>query len=324
VPDQVIPEGNLDRFLGFADLYDANRPSPPARLGTLLAAYAGVERPEVVDLGSGTGLSTRWAASWASSVVGIEPNPDMRAQAESRPVAHVRYLDGTSFDTTLPAASADVVLAVQAMHWMEPVATLAEVARVLRPGGVFAVVDADWPPVTGSVATELAWADVHRRIRVFEARVTAGETDDVIHRPVHPDDPALRDDDLHDPHRNRVMPMGGQSWSKGEHLARLRASGRFAFTRELLFDEPVPPAASSTGEGPGEWSGEWSADAVADRVIALLRSQGSYQQVRRQGVTDDDLGTAEFERRVREAQASSTAAARLAFSWRVRLGVTPS
>jgi SAM-dependent methyltransferase len=300
VPDPVIPEGNLDRFLGFADLYDAHRPSPPARLGPLLAAYAGTERPAVVDLGSGTGLSSRWAAEWAGSVVGVEPNPDMRAQADARPTPGVRYIDGTSFDTTLSAASADVVLAVQAMHWMEPVATLAEVTRVLRPGGVFAIVDADWPPVTGRVRVEHAWAEVHERIRVFEARLAAGETDDVIHRPVRRDDPSLRDDDLHDPHLNRVMPMGGRSWSKREHLERLRSSGRFAFTRELLFDEPV--------------------DGGADRVVALLRSQGSYQQVRRVGITDDDLGFAEFDAAV---HSSMDAGSTLSFSWRVRLGVVP-
>ncbi|MFN8021658.1 MAG: class I SAM-dependent methyltransferase [Acidimicrobiales bacterium] len=306
MPDPVLPEGNLDRFLGFADLYDASRPSPPVRLGPLLAAYAGVARPDVVDLGSGTGLSTRWAAGWAASVIGVEPNPDMRAQAETRPLPNVRHLAGTSFDTTLPAASADVVLAVQAMHWMEPVATLAEVTRVLRPGGVFAIVDADWPPVTGRVAAELGWAEVHRRIRVFEARLAAGETGETLHRPVHADDPALRDDDLHDPHRNRVMPMGGQSWSKREHLERLRTSGRFAFVRELLFDEPV------------EFAPDADATAAGERVIALMRSQGSYQQVRRAGITDDDLGMPGFEQAVRDAVLGA-----LSFSWRVRLGVVP-
>ena len=63
------------------------------------------------------------------------------------------YQPGFSFATGLPDASADVVIAVQAMHWMEPVSTLAEVARILRPGGVFASFDADWPPVAGLAAS---------------------------------------------------------------------------------------------------------------------------------------------------------------------------
>ncbi|MCB0998800.1 MAG: class I SAM-dependent methyltransferase [Acidimicrobiales bacterium] len=292
------PGGNLDRFSGFADLYDAHRPAPPARLGGVLAAYAGVDRPEVVDLGSGTGLSSRWAAVWASQVVGVEPNPDMRAQAESRPLPNVRYVAGTSDATGLTDASADVVIAVQAMHWMDPVPTHAEVARVLRTGGVFAIVDADWPPVTGAALAERAWATVHGRMRVFEARLSRGESGAALHRPVEDDDPALADDDLHDPHRNRALPGGVRSWSKGEHLARLRHSGRYVFTRELLFDEP--------------------ADGGAARVVALMRSQGSYQQLRRAGIDDDEIGMPAFEA---DVAASVPEHATIAFSWRVRLGV---
>ena len=154
VTDVSGHSGNMDRFSGFADLYDAHRPSAPDHLGPLLTAYARADAPLVVDLGSGTGLSSRWASGWAADVIGIEPNDDMRVQAQTRPVANVTYREGTSSDTGLTAASADIVLAVQAMHWMEPVSTLAEVARILRPGGVFAALDADWPPVSGVTAAE--------------------------------------------------------------------------------------------------------------------------------------------------------------------------
>jgi SAM-dependent methyltransferase len=299
-PAPTASRGNLDRFSGFADLYDEHRPSPPQRLGAVLSSYAGTDAPVVVDLGSGTGLSTRWAAGWAASVTGVEPNPDMRAQAAAAPLPNVEYCEGVSHDTRLPTGSADVVVAVQAMHWMEPVATLAEVARVLRSGGVFAAIDADWPPVSGSHAAEEAWVVLHERIRVFEARMARGEEGVVLRRPISRDDPSLADDDLHDPHRNRVIPGGVQSWSKAEHLARMRASRRFVFTRELLFDEPVAGGAARFG--------------------ALMRSQGSYQTLRRSGLTDDELGVTEFDEVV------STALARhesLSFSWRVRLGIVP-
>jgi SAM-dependent methyltransferase len=296
--------GNMDRFSGFADLYDANRPSAPPELGPLLASYAGVVRPQVVDLGSGTGLSSRWAADWAASVIGIEPNPDMRAQSQSRPVEGVTYRDGTSSDTGLPAASADVVLAVQAMHWMEPVSTLAEVTRVLRPGGVFAAIDADWPPVSGVTAAEVAWQRLHRRIRVFEARAARGETADALRRPIDADDPSLADDDMADPHRNRAMPGGVVSWSKSQHLERIERSGRFAFAREVMMHQTV-------GGG-------------VDRFIALLHSQGSYQGLLRLGLDDDELGVTAFEADVRDAYSHAAAAApSLAFSWRIRLGVLP-
>jgi SAM-dependent methyltransferase len=299
------PDANMHRFSGFADLYDANRPTAPQALGQLLVAYAAVPAPRVVDLGSGTGLSSRWAARWATSVIGIEPNHDMRGQAASRPTAGVQYRDGTSWNTGLAAASADVVLAVQAMHWMEPVSTLAEVARILRPGGVFAAVDADWPPVAGVVDAEHAWQTFHRRVRVFEARLSRGETGAGLRREIDDDDPALADEDLRDPHRNRAMPGGVRSWSKSEHLRQIQQSGHFAFAREVVFDEP--------------------AHGDAERFIQLMRSQGSYQGLRRWGLSDDELGATEFERQVRAAYTGAQASLLppLSFSWRVRLGVTP-
>jgi SAM-dependent methyltransferase len=234
----------------------------------------------------------------------------MRTIAESRPTPGVSYAPGVAHLTGLDDRVADVVLAVQAMHWMEPEPTHAEVARLLRPGGVFAIADADWPPVSGVARAEQAWATLHARIRVFEARAAAGETGDELRRPIGDDDPALVDEDLRDPHRNRAMPGGVRSWSKRQHLERLDASGHFAFTRELVFDEPA--ARGGTHD-----------ENAAERFVALMRSQGSYQGLLRLGMTDDELGATAFEREVHAAFSSAGASPGLSFSWRVRLGVTP-
>lgn len=290
-----------ERFSGFADLYDANRPSPPAALGPLLACYANAEAPVVADIGSGTGLSSRWAATWAASVKGIEPNAEMRTVAESHPIPGVEYLAGLGHETGLSSGFADVVTVVQAMHWMDPAATLTEVARILRPGGVLAVIDADWPPVSGVAAAEKAWRVLHRRIRVLEARIAAGEHGESLRRPIADDDPLLADDDLADPHRNRVMPGGLRSWSKSAHLDRMNLSGHFSYTREIALSEPV--------EGGDE------------RFRALMYSQGSYQGLRRRGLSDDEIGAVEFERQVRAGFAAARLLPGLSFTWRVRIGV---
>ncbi len=297
-------EPDLVRFSGFADLYDAQRPSAPQRLGPLIARYAGTARPVVVDLGSGTGLSSRWAAAWAARVIGVEPNGDMRAVAVARETPGVEYVAGSGHATGLPDDSADVVLAVQAMHWMEPTSTHAEVVRILRPGGVFAIIDADWPPVTGLVAAEQAWLEVHRQVRVLEARLARGLEGDALRAPLDPADPELVDDDPSDPHVNRTMPGGGRSWSKREHLQRLRESGRFAYTREILMDQEAPGGAA--------------------RFVELLRSQGSYQNLVKAGLSDDEIGVPAFAAAVDAAFAAAPdQPPTLAFSYRARLGVTP-
>src|SRR5262245_5606647 len=144
----------------------------------ILCTYAGTAgRPRVVDLGSGTGLSTRWCAAWADSVIGVEPSDDMRERAEAAGDARVeddrgrvRYVRGWSHDTGLPEGEADLVVAVQALHWMDPAPTFAEVARLLRPGGVFAALDCDWPPSVGSVAAEDAWQRCRGTVGVYEGR----------------------------------------------------------------------------------------------------------------------------------------------------------
>jgi SAM-dependent methyltransferase len=191
--------GAVDRFTGFADLYDSVRPRPPDAIGALLCRYANEPSPRVIDLGSGTGLSSRWAATWARSVIGIEPNDDMRSIAMTQPVESVEYRSGFSFAAGSPDASADIVIAVQAMHWMEPVSTLAEVARILRPGGVFASFDADWPPVAGLARAESAWSALDDLVRT-----NVDQTEDSV-----------------------------KAWPKGGHLANMVASNHFAWCREL-------------------------------------------------------------------------------------------
>ena len=149
---------------GFAERYDRARPRPPSLLLEWLPRLVGVERPWlVVDLGSGTGLSTRPWADRAEVVVGVEPNEAMRRHAERLTQAeNVRYVAGSGERTGLDDASADVVTCSQSLQWMEPDATFAEIGRILRPGGVFAAYQyvslqtLGWEP-------EAAWGELRSR-----------------------------------------------------------------------------------------------------------------------------------------------------------------
>lgn len=292
--------GNAERFTGFADLYDRVRPTPPAALGGLLCRYVGVDRPAVVDLGSGTGLSSRWAAMWAASVVGVEPSADMRAVVDAAAPPGTTTVPGWSHTTGLPDACADVVLAVQALHWMEPEGTFAEVARILRPGGVFAAVDCDWPPAVGDAAAEDAWGRCMVRAAVYEDRLLAGLTGAALAAPLEGDDEAPVPEHLgRDHNQGRDLPAGVSVWSKDGHLARLRACGRFRFCREVVLH------ATEAGD--------------ADRFVGLLRSQGGIRTLAKAGLDEGTVGVAAFAATVRDALGDGERP--FVFTYRVRLAV---
>jgi SAM-dependent methyltransferase len=92
----------------------------------------------VVDLGAGTGALSRLLLDRAEDVVAVEPDDRMRAVlAEEVPGA--RAVTGRGESMPIPDGSVDAVVASSSWHWMDPVPTLREVARVLVPGGTLGV-----------------------------------------------------------------------------------------------------------------------------------------------------------------------------------------
>src|SRR5260221_12773883 len=82
VPSAQDFQGNIERFSGFARDYDHYRPEPPQDLARLLAAYGRFDALSlVIDLGSGTGLSTRYWADKAEQGIGVDPSADIRPAA---------------------------------------------------------------------------------------------------------------------------------------------------------------------------------------------------------------------------------------------------
>jgi SAM-dependent methyltransferase len=120
-------------FARAAEAYEIGRPDyPAAALGPLRLAPG----MTVLDLAAGTGKLTRALAASGATVIAVEPVAEMRACLPSS----VRALDGTAERIPLEDASADLVTVAQAFHWFDGDAALAEIHRVLRPGGRLAVV----------------------------------------------------------------------------------------------------------------------------------------------------------------------------------------
>lgn len=131
------------RFSDRAGDYARHRPHYPAALIDLLVQRCGFAADWIVaDIGAGTGILTELILRHGNPVYALEPNDAMRAVAEAALAAYPTFhsSSGRSEATGLPAASIDLVVAGQAFHWFEPVATRREFQRILRPDGWVALV----------------------------------------------------------------------------------------------------------------------------------------------------------------------------------------
>ena len=260
---------NIERFTGFAELYDRYRPHPPIILLDLLTQLAKVVTPKlVVDLGCGTGLSSRFWSARARRVIGIGPADDMRRLAEMQNASrNVSFQKGLSHQTGLPEDCADIVTSSQSLHWMDPLPTFIEVARILRRGGVFAACDCDWPPTTSAWEADAAYNRCLER--VLELENEHGVSD------------------------------GLKRWSKEEHVVRMKASGCFRFTKEVVVHHVE--------------------EGNAERLIGLAQSQGSMMMLLKKGLSESDLGLDKLKEIAKQTLGDRSAP--WYFSYRVRLGI---
>ena len=118
-----------------AERYERARPGyPDATVEWLAAALRLGPGTRVAELGAGTGKFTRSLVPLCGLAVAVEPVEEMRREV-SRRVPGARVVGGTAEALPLRGGAVDAVICAQSFHWFARDAAVAEIHRVLRPGG---------------------------------------------------------------------------------------------------------------------------------------------------------------------------------------------
>lgn len=131
----VIHKAAQVGFSTQAGTYSQGRPDYPDELSIWLRNTLGINgQSSVVDLGAGTGKFTRLLTPLTTHLTAVEPVEPMRQEFAKRfpdtPIVH-----GTAESLPLEDATADALVCAQAFHWFANDAAVAEIHRVLKPGG---------------------------------------------------------------------------------------------------------------------------------------------------------------------------------------------
>lgn len=147
------------QFASVTAEYERGRPDyPPASVGALAAELALEPGALVLDLAAGTGRLSAALLDQRLEVIAVEPTDVMRERLADR-IGPDRVREGLAEAIPLDDDSVQAVTVGDAFHWFDKPPALAEIRRVLRPGGGLAifntVVDwsgASWADAVGKLA----------------------------------------------------------------------------------------------------------------------------------------------------------------------------
>jgi len=144
--------GFKDHFSGHAEDYAAFRPSWPPELFRWLAEQAPA-RNLAWDCATGNGQAAFSLAAFFERVVATDASGEQIEQARHHPKVEYRVEPAES--CSLREESVDLIVVAQAFHWFDQGAFLNEVSRVMRPGGLLALLTYQLATVSELVDSEV-------------------------------------------------------------------------------------------------------------------------------------------------------------------------
>ncbi|RUS86518.1 hypothetical protein EGW08_005710 [Elysia chlorotica] len=175
-----LSPGNADKskmFLGtdLSKSYADSRPVYTAELFKTVVDYCLETRPSLdlaVDMGCGSGASTIGFARYFNKVIGVDISETQIACAP-KDIPNCEFKVGHSDKLPfIQSGTADLFCFGTSFHWVPQAETLAEVDRVLRPGGIIAIFGYDVPS-SSIQAVQACFQRLWKKVFPFAAKETA-------------------------------------------------------------------------------------------------------------------------------------------------------
>jgi SAM-dependent methyltransferase len=159
---EMLQLSTITGYFKNADSFARGRPGyPPAANDWLIRDLQIKHHSVVLDLGAGTGKFTPRLLDIGAKVIAVEPVAEMREKFSTR-YPEIELLEGSAQSLPLKSGSVDAVVCAHSFHWFADRDSMAEIYRVLKPGGRLGMIwnlrdaSVDWVGQVAAIVSAVA------------------------------------------------------------------------------------------------------------------------------------------------------------------------